>query len=113
MRFSTTSRFSGHSSKEAKVEPQWWRTTDTAPVNDVLFGGKDWNDLAVLMDDESLMGRAVRTAQRYFTDEEIGEAMNGNSRDVSLRIIDAVPVFVNAAMLSEIMMGIEVDALAA
>lgn len=71
--------------------------------------GPDWTDLAVLTGTDCALGRAVRRAQRYFSDEELSAAIEGRSRDVLLTIVDDEPVFLNAAMITDLITDYPVD----
>lgn len=64
---------------------------------------RDWSDLSLRVDPNSKLGRAIRLGRRYFTDEELIAALDGSSRDVTLTVIDSIPVFVNAAMMTDAM----------
>jgi hypothetical protein len=82
-----------------------WNPLEPPHVEDALFGGKDWSDLAVLTDAGSPLGQAVQVAQRYFTDDDIAAAMQGESDSVTLVVVDTQPAFLNAAMLADVLVG--------
>lgn len=67
------------------------------------LGGKDWSDLAVLSGTATRLGRAIRKAQLYFTDEELSSAIEGRSRTVILTVVNEELAFLNAAMIADVM----------
>ena len=86
-----------------------WITGQPTIADDAVFGGRDWSDLSNLVDRNTPLGRAVRNGQRYFTDAELNDAIKGKSSTVILTTIDNEPVFLNAAMMSAIMVGEPID----
>jgi len=82
-----------------------WITGQPAIEDNEIFGGRDWSDLSNLVDRNTPLGRAVRHGQRYFTDAELNDAIQGRSDTVILTTIDNEPVFLNAAMMSRVMVG--------
>ncbi len=82
-----------------------WITGQPTIQDDEIFGGRDWTDLSNLVDRNTPLGRAVRNGQRYFTDVELNDAIHGRSATVILTTIDNEPVFLNAAMMSDVMVG--------
>ncbi len=90
-----------------------WQSDVSTVEDDVIFGGRDWTDLSVLVDRNTPLGRAVRNGQRYFTDAELIDAIHGKSKTVILTTVEDVPVFLNAAMMSDIMTGETIEPLAA
>ncbi len=67
------------------------------------IGGKDWSDLAVLSGSGTRLGRAIRKAQLYFTDEELSSAIEGRSKTVLLTVVNDELAFLNAAMIADVM----------
>ena len=67
------------------------------------IGGKDWSDLAVLSGSTTPLGRAIRKAQLYFTDEELSSAIEGRSTTVLLTVVNDELAFLNAAMIADVM----------
>lgn len=90
-----------------------WQSDASAVENDVIFGGRDWTDLSVLVDRNTPLGRAVRKGQHYFTDAELIDAIHGKSKTVILTTLESEPVFLNAAMMSDIMTGETIEPIAA
>lgn len=75
----------------------------TALSDDAFFTRLDWTDLAVLHGRDTPLGRAVRRAQLHFPDEEISNAMHGHSKTVTLAVIGTEPMFLNAAMVADVL----------
>lgn len=73
---------------------------------------RDWlnnkpADLALLATGKTPLARAIRQAQRYFTDQELTTAIEGRSKTVLLTMIDDEPVFLNASMIADVMTGLD------
>ena len=98
---------------DAETATVQWQSNNPVADNDTVFGGRDWTDLSVLVDRDTPLGRAVRKGQCYFTDQELNDAIQGKSRTVILTTVDNEPVFLNAAMMSDIMTGETIEPIAA
>lgn len=70
-----------------------WNPLEPPHEKDAFWGGKDWSDLAVLTDAGSPLGQAVQIAQRYFADDDIAAAMQGESDSVTLVVVDEQSAF--------------------
>lgn len=69
------------------------------------FGDHRPADLTVLGAGDSPLARAIARARRYFSEEDLRAAIEGRSKTVILTTIDDEPVFLNAAMIADIMTG--------
>ncbi len=98
---------------EAETASVQWQEQEIAIADDAVFGRRDWTDLSVLVDRNTPLGRAVRKGQFYFSDAELNDAIHGRSSTVILTTVDNEPVFLNAAMMSDVMIGETIDPLAA
>ena len=62
-------------------------------------------DFEILKKSPCALGQAIRRAQCHFPDAEIEAALNRLSKTVLLTIVDDDLVFLNAAMIADVMSG--------
>ncbi len=72
------------------------------------FGEHAPANLAHLSTGDTPLARAIRQAQRYFSDHDLTAAIEGRSKTILLTMIDDEPVFLNAAMIADIMTGSDI-----
>jgi len=72
------------------------------------FGDHAPANLAHLSTGDTPLARAIRQAQRYFTDHDLIAAIEGRSKTILLTMIDDQPVFLNAAMIADVMTGFDI-----